>query len=143
EELPQSVKIYLQENRSELESRDVYRNKTSSYEWFHLHRPRYGMRDAKILFPRRANSNKFFVDEQGIFGFKSDVAAYIKCENTDVNILYYICALLNSQVLEFRYRALGGIGKLTGKGMFEYFENQVGDLPIPSFNDETNNDDTK
>lgn len=140
EELPQSVKTYLQENRSELESRDVYRNKTSSYEWFHLHRPRYGMRDAKILFPRRANSNKFFVDEQGIFGFKSDVAAYIKCENTDVNILYYICALLNSQVLEFRYRALGGIGKLTGKGMFEYFENQVGDLPIPQFNDDTNSD---
>jgi hypothetical protein len=140
EELPQSVKTYLQENRSELESRDVYRNKTSSYEWFHLHRPRYGMRDAKILFPRRANSNKFFVDEQGIFGFKSDVAAYIKCANTDVNILYYICALINSQVLEFRYRALGGIGKLTGKGMFEYFENQVGDLPILPFNDETNSD---
>jgi type I restriction-modification system DNA methylase subunit len=140
EEFPKAIKTYLQKNKLELESRDVYRNKTSSYKWFHLHRPRYGMRDAKILFPRRANSNKFFVDEQGIWGFKSDVAAYIKCKNIDVNILYYICALLNSQVLEFRYRALGGIGKLTGKGMFEYFENQVGDLPIPRVNEENHDD---
>ncbi|MEZ4606614.1 MAG: hypothetical protein R2865_07410 [Deinococcales bacterium] len=42
--------------------------------------------------------------------------------------------MLNSQVLNFRYRAIGGIGKLTGKGMFEYFENQVGDLPIANLN---------
>ena len=140
EELPLSVQKYLQRNQLELQNRDVYKNKTSHYQWFHLHRPRYGMRDAKILFPRRANSNKFFVDDQGIFGFKSDVAGYVKCENIDVNILYYICALLNSQVLEFRYRALGGIGKLTGKGIFEYFENQVGDLPIPQFNEENHHD---
>ena len=56
-------------------------------------------------------------------------------------MLYYFCALLNSKVLEFRYRALGGIGKLTGKGMFEYFENQVGDLPIPWFENPENNPD--
>ncbi|MDD1427966.1 Eco57I restriction-modification methylase domain-containing protein [Dolichospermum sp. ST_sed9] len=139
-ELPLSVQKYLQQNQLELENRDVYKNKTSHYQWFHLHRPRYGMRDAKILFPRRANANKFFIDEYGIFGFKSDVAAYVKGENIDVNILFCICSLLNSKVLEFRYRALGGIGKLTGKGMFEYFENQVGDLPIPQLNEENNSD---
>ncbi|MBJ7900973.1 MAG: N-6 DNA methylase [Cyanobacteria bacterium RI_101] len=139
--LPQKIKDYLQENRLELEARDVYQNKTSHYEWFHLHRPRYGMKSAKIIFPRRASGNKFFVDESGQYGFKSDTAAFIKGEATDINYMYYLCALLNSKVLEFRYRALGGIGKLTGKGMFEYFENQVGDLPIVWFEDPENNPD--
>ena len=140
EDLPLSIQTYLQQNQLELESRDVYNNQTSHYEWFHLHRPRYGMRDVKIIFPRRANANKFFVDEQGLFGFKSDSAAFVRQENVNVDNIYYICALLNSKVLEFRYRALGGIGKLTGKGMFEYFT-QVGDLPIPQLKEpETNTD---
>ncbi len=141
EELPLEIRKYLQQNRVELESRGVYQNKTSHYQWFHLHRPRYGMRTAKIIFPRRANANKFFVDEQGKYGFKSDTAAFIRRENTDINSLYYLCSLLNSKVLEFRYRGLGGIGKLTGKGMFEYFENQVGDLPIPWFEEPDINPD--
>jgi len=43
EGLPLEVQNYLQKNRSELEARDVYQNNTSHYQWFHLHRPRYGM----------------------------------------------------------------------------------------------------
>jgi type I restriction-modification system DNA methylase subunit len=141
DELPLEVQNYLQKNRSELEARDVYQNKTSHYQWFHLHRPRHGMKSSKIIFARRANANRFFIDEQGKYGFKSDTAAFIKKEDTNIDSLYYLCALLNSKVLEFRYRALGGIGKLTGKGMFEYFENQVGDLPIPWFENPENNPD--
>ncbi|AVZ31024.1 Eco57I restriction-modification methylase domain-containing protein [Nodularia spumigena] len=140
EDLPLSIQTYLQQNQLELESRDVYNNQTSHYEWFHLHRPRYGMRDVKIIFSRRANANKFFVDEHGLFGFKSDSAAFVRQENVDIDTIYYICALLNSKVLEFRYRALGGIGKLTGKGMFEYFT-QVGDLPIPQLQEPESNTD--
>jgi len=134
--LPNSLKIYLQNHRNELESREVFQNNTSSYEWFHLHRPRNGILSPKIFFPRRANSNKFVVDPNGSIGFKSDVAGFVKAENTSIDRLYFICALLNSEVLEFRYRALGGIGKLTGRGMFEYFENQVGDLPIPDLSED-------
>ena len=139
--LPTSLKKYLESKRQDLESRDVFKNRTSSYEWFQLHRPRNGLLAPKIFFPRRANANKFAVDEDGTLGFKSDVAGFVKSENTTVDTLYYICALLNSKVLEFRYRSLGGIGKLTGKGMFEYFENQVGDLPIPVFEQPENNPD--
>ena len=36
--------------------------------------------------------------------------------------------LLNSKLLTFRYRS---IGKQTGSGVFEYFENGISKLPIP------------
>ena len=138
-DLPRSIQQYLLENRQSLEKRKSYQ--AANYEWFHLHRSRVGLFSPKIFFPRRAKCNQFVVDEQGNLGFKSDVAAFILGENCSVDFLYYLCALLNSKVLEFRYRALGGIGKLTGKGMFEYFENQVGDLPIPWFENPENNPD--
>jgi hypothetical protein len=139
QDLPRSIQQYLSENRQFLEKRKSYQ--AANYEWFHLHRSRVGLFSSKIFFPRRAKCNQFVVDESGNLGFKSDVAAFILEENYPVNNLFYLCALLNSKVLEFRYRALGGIGKLTGKGMFEYFENQVGDLPIPWFEKPENNPD--
>jgi type I restriction-modification system DNA methylase subunit len=139
EDIPKVLQNYLKSHRQVLEARKVF--KSGGYEWFHLHRSRVGLFEPKIFFPRRANANKFAVDEDGLLGFKSDVAGFVKFKNTSVDTLYYICALLNSKPLEFRYRALGGIGKLTGKGMFEYFENQVGDLPIPVFEQPENNPD--
>ena len=139
EDIPKVLQNYLKSHRKSLEARKVF--KSGGYEWFHLHRSRVGLFEPKIFFPRRASANKFTVDEDGALGFKSDVAGFVKSENTSIDTLYYICALLNSKPLEFRYRALGGIGKLTGKGMFEYFENQVGDLPIPVFEQPENNSD--
>src|SRR3990172_12193996 len=52
-------------------------------------------------------------------------------ENLD---LHYILGLLNSSLLTFRYK---GMGKLTSKGIYEYFWNQIGRLPIkvPDFED--------
>ena len=40
----------------------------------------------------------------------------------------YILALLNSKLLNFRYK---GLGKQTGNGSFEYFPNGIGKFPIP------------
>jgi len=138
--LSPDVKEYLHMHEKALKSRDVYKHPSSHYEWFQLHRPRETLFRPKIFFPRRAPENRFAVDETGEIGFKSDVAAFLKNPNASHD-LYYICALLNSKVLEFRYRAMGGLGKLTGRGMFEYFENQVGDLPIPLFKDPANHPD--
>ncbi len=146
DDLPKVVQKYLAKNQKALEARKVFQS--GSYSWFHLHRPREGVRgdqsytlfSPKIFFPRRAAHNRFAVDETGEIGFKSDVASFIYEPSPEKTAdLYALCALLNSQVLNFRYRALGGLGKLTGKGMFEYFENQVGDLPIPDLSkkDET------
>lgn len=69
-----------------------------------------------------------------------DSKEYIGLTNTtvifDTNTNYslkYLLALLNSKVLSFRYKS---IGKQTGSGVFEYFENGVGKLPIPEANNE-------
>ena len=48
--------------------------------------------------------------------------------NPDISIKY-VLALLNSKLLNERYRS---IGKQTGGGVFEYFPNGVGKLPIPT-----------
>lgn len=48
--------------------------------------------------------------------------------NADNFDIKYVLALLNSKALNFRYKS---IGKQTGNGIFEYFENQVSKLPIP------------
>lgn len=142
-EIPELIQDYLLKHRDALEARKVFQS--SSYEWFHLHRPRertkggepYTLFSPKLFFPRRAAYNRFAVDETGEIGFKSDVASFIyNPQDEKAANLYALCALLNSKVLNFRYRALGGLGKLTGKGMFEYFENQVGDLPIPDLSEE-------
>ncbi|MFB6273476.1 MAG: Eco57I restriction-modification methylase domain-containing protein [Salinibacter sp.] len=138
--LPEEIRSYLEENQSDLTNRSVYQHPSSHYDWFHLHRAREHLFASKILFPRRASENRFAVDEEGNHACKSDVAALLHADEDSHNI-YYICALLNSKVLEFRYRALGGLGKLTGRGMFEYFENQVGDLPIPRFDNPSENPD--
>lgn len=143
EDLPKPVQDQLLPQKASLEGRKVFQS--GSYKWFHLHRPREGTRDGqsytlfspKLFFPRRASYNRFAVDETGEVGFKSDVAAFIyNLDKGKAADLYALCALLNSQVLNFRYRAPGGLGKLTGKGMFESFENQVGDLPIAALSSE-------
>jgi hypothetical protein len=51
--------------------------------------------------------------------------------------LKYILALLNSKLLTFRYRS---IGKQTGSGVFEYFANGIGKLPIPKADSKTQNE---
>jgi hypothetical protein len=91
------------------------------------------------MVPYRASENRFVVDEFGQWLGLTNTT-HIFCADSAYSA-YYLCALLNSKVLEFRYRALGGLGKLTGRGMFEYFENQVGDLPIPTFEDPQNHPD--
>jgi len=80
----------------------------------------------KIWCSYRAKENTFCLDES------SD---YIGLTNTTVIFgtnreldLKYILALLNSKLLNFRYKS---IGKQTGGGIFEYFENQISKFPIP------------
>jgi hypothetical protein len=80
----------------------------------------------KIWCSYRSKHNAFVLDETN---------DYIGLTNTTVIFgtnqslsLKYLLALLNSRLLNFRYRS---IGKQTGSGVFEYFANGVGKLPIP------------
>jgi type I restriction-modification system DNA methylase subunit len=148
--LPQAIQQYLLAHKLPLESRAAY--KEGSCDWYALHRSRrknehFHFRP-KILCPYRASHNRFSVDLTGnLAGLTDTTAIFLRDvyqydpNNLKLNRLYALVALLNSKVLEFRYRALGGLGKLTSRGMFEYFENQIGDLPIPYFVSPENDED--
>ncbi len=142
ENLPLVVREYLLQHKDKLTERAAYLE--GSCKWYALHRSRrrgdhWHLRP-KILCPYRAPGNHFSVDETGeLAGLTDTTVIFVK--DDDLNKLHTLACLLNSAVLEFRYRAMGGLGKLTGRGMFEYFTNQVGDLPIPTFDDPTNHPD--
>jgi len=149
-DLPEVIKKYLNDHRKILENRAAY--KEGSCHWYALQRPRrkgeHSHFRPKILCPYRSSSNRFSVDIEGnLAGLTDTTAIFLKeiytydAQDIRLNRLYALTALLNSKVLEFRYRTLGGLGKLTSSGMFEYFANQVGDLPIPVFENPENNSD--
>lgn len=132
EDLSKLIQRHLQKHEEQLRGRAAFEE--GSCRWYSLHRPRVGKDKhhfvSKILCPYRAPENRFAVDPAGkLAGTQDTTAIYVDSDEPDW--IYALCALLNSKVLNFRYRALGGIGKLTGKGMFEYFENQIRKLPIP------------
>ena len=132
EDLPSSIQEHLNLHKEALMNRaQIKRSKTSAW-WkytFPMHKEYYGLH--KIWCSYRAQANEFVLDES---------TDYIGLTNTTVifgtnpNIsLKYILALLNSSLLNFRYKS---IGKQTGSGVFEYFEVGVGSLPIPECADQ-------
>jgi hypothetical protein len=133
--LPVSVQNYLKSNERELKERAAFRR--GDCEWYRFTWPLHADLHfrPKIMAPYRSDANTFVVDDNGEWiGLTNTTHVFFGNSAADP---FAICALLNSPVLEFRYRALGGLGKLTGAGMFEYFENQIGDLPIPERKPET------
>lgn len=138
-DLPRPIGLYLFRNRKKLKARAAYQRGDCAWYQFTwpLHKERHFK--TKIMVPYRVWENRFVVDELGEWLGLTNTT-HIFCADSAYSA-HYVCALLNSKVLEFRYRALGGLGKLTGRGMFEYFENQVGDLPIPTFEDPQNHPD--
>ena len=127
DDLPDALKEYLEKNKVVLSERaQIKRSKTSAW-WkytFPMHKEFYHLN--KIWCSYRSKSNEFILDES---------ADYIGLTNTTVifdtnpNLsLKYLLALINSATLNFRYKS---IGKQTGSGVYEYFENGVGKLPIP------------
>ena len=127
EELDQSVKNHLLNNREVLENRATVKNE--GREWWKysrpLHKEFYHLN--KLWCSYRGKNNCFAYD---------DTKQYIGLTNTtvifdtnpEINIKYLL-ALLNSTTLNFRYKS---IGKQTGGGVYEYFENGIGKLPIPN-----------
>jgi adenine-specific DNA-methyltransferase len=129
DDLPQNIRDYLSEseNKKKLESRaEIKRNKNR--EWwkytFPMHKEFYHL--PKIWCSYRAKENIFCLDESTDFiGLTNTTAIFGNNPNID---LKYLLALLNSKLLNFRYKS---IGKQTGSGVYEYFENQISRLPIP------------
>lgn len=129
DELPQNIRDYLSqdESKKKLENRaEIKRNKSRDW-WkytFPMHKEFYHL--PKIWCSYRAKENVFCMDESSDFiGLTNTTVIFGNNLNID---LRYILALLNSTLLNFRYKS---IGKQTGSGVYEYFENQVSKIPIP------------
>ena len=127
EDLPLSVRKHLETHRKKLTERAEIKRKTDSKWWkytFPLHKEFYHL--PKLYCSRRAFHNTFcFADGFEYMGFSNMTVIFET--NPDISVKY-VLALLNSKLLNYRYKSLG---KQTGSGIFEYFPNGVGKLPIP------------
>ena len=132
QELPDSVQKYLKENKKVLSARATVKNE--GHIWWRysraMHKEYYHL--PKIWCSYRSKNNAFILDETDEYiGLTNTTVIF--GTNTEYS-LKYILALLNSKLLEFRYRS---IGKQTGGGVFEYFANGIGKLPMPKAGTET------
>jgi hypothetical protein len=126
EDLPELIRTHLCANQVELKKRAAYRRGDCvwwKYTWplhaEHADRPR-------IFTPYQASGNRFALDNDCQFlGITDTTVLYANGQCED---LRFILGVLNSRVLEFRFRF---IGKLKGGGVYEYYENTVRRLPVP------------
>ena len=127
ENLPKNVQQYLHIHKDILENRATVKNE--GRVWWRYSRPMhkdYYHLD-KIWTSYRGANNCFAFDDAG-FHIGLTNTTVIFDTNSEVISLKYILALLNSNLLNYRYKS---IGKQTGGGIFEYFENGISKFPIP------------
>jgi hypothetical protein len=132
EELSQSLQDHLSQYKDKLESRAQIKRSKGSAWWkytFPMHKEYYSY--PKIWCSYRARENIFCLDESNEYIGLTNTTAIFGTNNE--MSLKYVLALVNSKLLDFRYKA---IGKQTGGGVYEYFENQISKLPIPSISQE-------
>lgn len=123
--LPDGVKKYLRSQQSDLKKRAAF--KRGNCDWWRytwpLQKELYV--GPRIICPYLAKENRFAIDDNfGFIGLTDTTVIFPAGEKED---LRYICALLNSRLLNLRFK---GIGKLKSNGILEYFDNSVSQLPI-------------
>jgi len=126
DELDWTVKEYLEANRDILEKRATVKNE--GRDWWRYSRPLHKAyyKYNKLWCSYRGKNNCFaYDDSKDYIGFTNTTVVFDTNEYIDIK---YILALLNSSTLNYRYKS---IGKQTGSGIFEFFENGIGKLPIP------------
>jgi hypothetical protein len=124
-QLHPDLQNYLQANSSKLKARAAYKRGNClwwQYTW-PLNWSWYGSK--RILSPYLAKSNRFAIDEKDEFLSLTDTTVIF--DSGQKEDLYYILALLNTELLTNRYKS---IGKLKGGGIYEYFWNSVSKMPI-------------
>ena len=127
ETIPVSIQNHLLSNRNFLENRADKKRRSTSKWWnytFAMHKEYYHL--SKIWCSYRGKENCFFLDESSDYiGLTNTTVIFDNNPNVSIK---YILALINSKLLNYRYKSLG---KQTGGGVFEFFANGVGKLPIP------------
>ncbi len=124
-ELPEAIQKHLKHNIKKLKDRAAF--KRGDIAWwrysFPMHKELYDK--PKLISPYRSNGNNFAHDRDGRFlGLTDTTVVFQKDKNYG---LKYILGLLNSKLLDFRYKKMA---KITGRDSFEYFPNVVGNMPI-------------
>lgn len=125
-DLPNEIKVYLKSNKSELMKRGTVKNEGHCWWKFNraLHKEQYDKQ--RIFTNYRNKTNEFALDcNKKFIGLSNTTVIFDS--NEKLNIIYLL-SLLNSKLLTFRYHS---IGKQTGGGSYEYFENGISKLPIP------------
>ena len=132
EDLPEPVQAFLKlpENQDRLKKRAAY--KRGNCEWWKftwpLHKEFYGR--PHLINPYRTGHNRFAIDEDFTWLPLTDTTVAFPHPEVEEDIRY-LCGLLNSRLLTFRFR---GLAKLTGPGMWEAFDNSIKELPIRRIN---------
>ncbi len=125
-ELPAGVRQHLTAHATELKKRAAYLR--GNCQWWQytwpLHANYYGKR-RRILCPYLATGNRFALDPDDTFLSLTDTTVLF--DDGQPESLLYLIGLLNSKLLEFRFRS---IGKLKSGGIYEYFWNSVSRLSI-------------
>ncbi len=123
DDYPQA-KAYLEQHRETLEDRAAF--KRGDCEWWRfawpLHKERYN--SAKIVTPFIAPKNRFALDTTTDYVGLTDTYAIFGTD--DSPDLRYLLALLNSKLLNFRFRYIGKAKDYR----YEYFENGLIKIPI-------------
>jgi len=123
-----NLQRYLLPYHDDLASRYDIQNRGA--KWWEISSPRnaelFLSESPRILVPFLATGNKFCVDYDRHLNDGGDLRAIFFSDTT----LYspeYICALLNSKLIEFYHLQHT---KLKRGGYYEYFENQLAHIPI-------------
>jgi hypothetical protein len=125
--LPLSIQEYLLDNKSILENRADKKRRSTAKWWtfnFSMHINKYHFN--KLWTSYRGKENCFVFDDSSDYVGLTNTTV-IFGDNPEIN-LKYVLGLLNSKLINYRYKS---IGKQTGGGVFEYFENGIKKIPIP------------
>jgi hypothetical protein len=121
----EGVGKYLQEKKDILTSRAAYIR--GNCEWFKytwpLHKDKYHL--PKIIVPYIAPENRFALDEKAEYISLTDTTVIFPIPELELNIKF-ILALLNSNLLNYRYRFIAKPKDYR----YEYFENTLKRIPV-------------
>ena len=125
-ELPDALVQVISAGKGDLQARAAF--KRGDCEWWKftwpLHREHF--HQTKIVSPYMAERNTFAVDANNHGMYLTDTTV-IYLTNDEISPMA-LCALLNSEIMDFRFHYLT---KLKGGGVKEYFAKQIERLPVP------------
>lgn len=118
---------YLKRYKKQLEKRRECANGTKPWYAIQWGRKEENFVGEKIVFPYKANSNRFAIDKGNYFS--ADIYS-IKLKDIYKEIYSYkfLVAILNSSIYEFYIKSMS---KKLGEDLYDYYPNKIMDILIP------------